>query len=217
MKIFAIVPVKKFENSKTRLSSMLTLDERIILSSLMLSSTLEVLACASLTEMVVVSSDRRVQGIASEHGARFLYEEKEKGVNSAVAIADSYCVKQGGDATIVVPEDLPLLDTTDIMMVCDLVANEGRCIVICPSSRYDGTNLLFRKPPDAMRTHYDNNSYITHIDIAKKLGIPVKIFFSKRLMYDIDTPEDVKQLAGGCSRSKTIEFLKQKAGRLSVT
>jgi 2-phospho-L-lactate guanylyltransferase len=153
MKTFAIVPVKKFKNSKTRLSPMLTVDERIILSSFMLSNTLEVLAGTSLAQVIVVSCDMRAQEIATMHGAKFLHEEKESGVNSAVAIADTYCIKEGADATIVVPEDLPLLDAIDITMVCELAENEANCIVICPSLRYDGTNVLLRKPPAAIGTH----------------------------------------------------------------
>src|SRR5918912_4170246 len=214
MKTYAIVPVKKFENSKTRLSPMLTPDERIILSSLMLSSTLEVLAYTQLAQVVVVSSDSGVQGIAARHGARFLHEEKDTGVNSAVTLADNYCVEKGADATVVVPEDLPLLKTMDIAMVCDFAVNDASCIVISPSIRYDGTNLLLRKRPRIMRTHFDNNSYVTHIETAKDLGIPIKLFFSKSLMSDVDTPEDIKQIAketGGIS--KTIDFLKQMAGK----
>jgi len=209
MKTVAIVPVKKFENSKTRLSAALTLDERMTLSSLMLSSTLEVLTCTSLAQVVVVSSDRRAQNLTVKHGAKFLYEEKENGVNSAVAIADRYCIEEeGADATIVVPEDLPLLDAMDIAMVCDLAKEQENCIVICPSIRFDGTNLLLRKPPSAMKTHYDNDSYEMHFTTAKELGVTVKIFFSKRLMSDVDTIGDIKQLAKERSTNKTIEFLK---------
>jgi 2-phospho-L-lactate/phosphoenolpyruvate guanylyltransferase len=209
MKTVAIVPVKKFENSKTRLSAALTLDERMTLSSLMLSSTLEVLACTSLAQIVVVSSDRRAQNLTVKHGAKFLYEEKENGVNSAVAIADRYCLEEeGADATIVVPEDLPLLHAIDIAMVCDLAKEQENCIVICPSIKFDGTNLLLRKPPSAMKTHYDNDSYEMHIMTAKELGVTVKIFFSKRLMSDVDTIEDIKQLAQERSKNKTLEFLK---------
>jgi len=209
MKTVAIVPVKKFENSKTRLSAALTLDERMTLSSLMLSSTLEVLTCTSLAQVVVVSSDRRAQNLTVKHGAKFLYEEKENGVNSAVAIADRYCIEEeGADATIVVPEDLPLLGAMDIAMVCDLAKEQENCIVICPSIRFDGTNLLLRKPPSAMKTHYDNDSYEMHFTTAKELGVTVKIFFSKRLMSDVDTIGDIKQLAKERSTNKTIEFLK---------
>lgn len=213
MKTFAIVPVKKFENAKTRLSPILGADDRIRLSSLMLDDTLSVLAgVQSLKGLVVVSGDRRAEEIAARHGAKFLHEEKESGVNSAVTLADSYCTEQGANATVVIPQDLPLLDAVDVVTVCDLAENETRCIVICPSLRYDGTNLLLRKPLSVIETYYDSDSYETHIKAAGKLGIPVKLFFSKKLMSDVDTPEDARQLAKEVGAGKTLEFLKSKFG-----
>jgi 2-phospho-L-lactate/phosphoenolpyruvate guanylyltransferase len=211
MKTFAIVPVKKFENAKTRLSPVLRPDERVRLSSLMLAQTLKVLAAVpSLQQIVVVSSDRRAGEIAAKHSAKFLREEKESDVNSAVMLADSYSARESADATIVIPQDLPLLDAADISMACELAEKEDRCVVITPSLRYDGTNLLLRKPPEVMKTLYDSDSYESHVRTATELGIPVKLFFSKRVMCDVDTPEDARQLAKetGPSGGGTLEFLK---------
>jgi 2-phospho-L-lactate guanylyltransferase len=214
MKTFAIIPVKKFENAKMRLSPMLNVDERVRLSSLMLDDTLSVLAGVQpLQQLVVVSADRRAAEIAARHGAKFLHEEKESGVNSAVALADRYCAEQGAAATVVIPQDLPLLDGVDVVMACEMAESEDGCIVICPSLRYDGTNLLLRKPPSVMQTHYDNDSYKAHIKSAGMLGIPVKLFFSKKLMFDVDTPEDAKQLAKETVSSKTLDFLNSKLGK----
>lgn len=211
---FAIVPVKKFESSKARLSSILSIDDRIRLSSLMLDDTLSVLVGAQvLRQIIVVSGDRRAEEIAAKHGAKFLHEQKESGVNAAVMMASSYCMEQGAGATVVIPQDLPLLDTVDIAMACDLAENEDRCIVICPSLRYDGTNLLLRKPPSVIETYYDNDSYQTHIKTAGERGIPVKLFLSKRLMSDLDTPEDARQLAKETSSSKTLEFIKSRLAK----
>lgn len=211
MKTFAIIPVKKFENAKTRLSPMLGADDRIRLSSLMLGDTLSVLAgVQSLQRLVVVSGDSRAGEISAKYGAKFLHEEKESGVNSAVALADRYCAEHGADATVVVPQDLPLLDAVDVAIACDLAENETKCIVICPSLRYDGTNLLLRKPPSLMETYYDSASYESHIKAAGKLGVPVKLFFSKKLMADVDTPEDARQLAKEAGTGKTLEFLRSR-------
>jgi 2-phospho-L-lactate guanylyltransferase len=82
--------------------------------------------------------------------------------------------------------------------------------VICPSLRYDGTNLLLRKPASVMETYYDSDSYETHIKVASRMGIPVKLFFSKKLMSDVDIPEDAMQLAKEAGSNKTLEFLKSK-------
>ena len=213
MKTFAIVPVKRFENAKTRLSSMLDTEDRIRLSSLMLEDTLQILSVApALMQVIIVSADKRADEIATKHGAKFLPEEKEKGVNSAVALADGYCIeKEAADATIVIPHDLPLLDTIVISKACELAEKESTCIVICPSVRYDGTNMLLRKPPSVIGTFYETDSYNMHVRTAIKLGIPVKPLLSKSLMYDIDTPEDALQLIKEENvAAKSLEFIKSK-------
>ena len=213
MKTFAIVPVKRFENAKTRLSSMLDTEDRIRLSSLMLEDTLQILSVATpLTQVIIVSADKRADEIATKHGAKFLPEEKEKGVNSAVALADGYCIeKEAADATIVIPHDLPLLDSIVISKACELAEKESTCIVICPSVRYDGTNMLLRKPPSVIGTFYETDSYNMHVRTAIKLGIPVKPLLSKSLMYDIDTPEDALHLIKEENvAAKSLEFIKSK-------
>jgi 2-phospho-L-lactate guanylyltransferase len=215
MKTFAIVPVKRFENAKTRLSSILDIDARIRLSLIMLEDTLQILSVVHLlTQVITVSADKRVEEIALKYGANFLLEEKERGVNSAVALADSYCKKEAAEATIVIPHDLPLLDSTDISRACELAENESRCIVICPSLRYDGTNMLLRKPPSIINTFYDADSYNMHIKEAIRLGIPVKRLFSKAIMHDIDTPEDVleiiKEEEEESVAARSLEFIKSK-------
>lgn len=213
MKTFAIVPVKRFENAKTRLSSMLDTEDRIRLSSLMLEDTLQILSVVPLlTQVIIVSADKRADEIATKHGAKFLPEEKEKGVNSAVALADGYCIeKEAADATIVIPHDLPLLDSIVISKACELAEKESTCIVICPSVRYDGTNMLLRKPPSVIGTFYETDSYNMHVRTAIKLGIPVKPLLSKSLMYDIDTPEDALQLIKEENvAAKSLEFIKSK-------
>jgi 2-phospho-L-lactate guanylyltransferase len=212
MKTFAIVPIKRFENAKTRLSSILDTDDRIRLSLLMLKDTLQILSAVhSLSQVITVSADKRVGEIAVKYGANFLLEEKERGVNSAVALADSYCMKKAADATMVIPHDLPLLDSTDISKACELAENESRCIVICPSLRYDGTNMLLRKPPSIIATFYDADSYNMHVKAAIRLGIPVKRLFSKALMHDIDTPEDALEvMKEETVTARSLEFIKSK-------
>jgi 2-phospho-L-lactate guanylyltransferase len=212
MKTFAIVPIKRFENAKTRLSSILDTDDRIRLSLLMLKDTLQILSAVhSLSQVITVSADKRVGEIAVKYGANFLLEEKERGVNSAVALADSYCMKKAADATMVIPHDLPLLDSTDISKACELAENESRCIVICPSLRYDGTNMLLRKPPSIIATFYDADSYNMHVKAAIRLGIPVKRLFSKALMHDIDTPEDALEIMEEETvTARSLEFIKSK-------
>ncbi|MGC1932171.1 MAG: 2-phospho-L-lactate guanylyltransferase [Candidatus Nitrosopolaris sp.] len=211
MKIFALVPVKKFESSKSRLAAVLSVDERIKLSELLLINTISVLTKSSaISEIVIVSSDEVAMEIARRNDAKFLKEVKDHGVNAAIARADDYSSESGADATIVIPQDLPLLSPADVNMICRKAESPERCLVICPSIRYDGSNALLRKPSRLLKTHYDEDSFKAHIRAATQVGIPVKVFLSKRIMMDLDTTEDIKILMKQRITNLPVAYLKSK-------
>jgi 2-phospho-L-lactate/phosphoenolpyruvate guanylyltransferase len=216
LKVFAIVPVKNFESGKSRLASLLTVEERIRLSELFLDCTLNTLTNTSvISNVVVVSSDKRAEAIAKIYDAKFLQEKKDQGVNAAVALADVYISEYDVDATIVIPQDLPLLLAEDIEHMCTSAQEHEKCLVICPSLRFDGSNALLRRPPLLITTNYDNDSYNIHIKKAKASNATVKIIKTKRIMTDIDTVEDVINLIkiysiNKDSINKAVVFLKSK-------
>jgi 2-phospho-L-lactate/phosphoenolpyruvate guanylyltransferase len=192
--IFAIIPIKRFENSKSRLASLFSLQERVTLSGFMLDDTLATLATSRcFDKILVVTGDSRAKQIADSRGAVVVWQESDTGVNSAVALGDAYSAKAGVHATVVVPQDLPLMSSQDVAGVCDL-ASSSPCVAVCPSLRFDGTNVLLRSPPMAITTHYDNNSYESHLNAAATAGLPVKVIDSKNLMFDLDTPNDIGDL-----------------------
>ncbi len=216
MKVFAIVPVKNFESGKSRLASLLTVEERVKLSELFLDYTLNTLTNTSvISNVVVVSSDKRAEGIAKIHNAKFLQEKKNQGVNAAVSLADVYISDYAVDATIVIPQDLPLLLPEDIERICTSAQEHEKCLVICPSLRFDGSNALLRRPPLLISTNYDNDSYNVHIKKAKASDAIIKIIKTERIMTDIDTVEDVINLIKINSRNKNninkaVSFLTSK-------
>ncbi|HYA82618.1 MAG TPA: 2-phospho-L-lactate guanylyltransferase [Candidatus Bathyarchaeia archaeon] len=211
MKIFALVPVKRFESSKSRLSSVLNVVERKELSELLLINTLSVLREASaISEIVIVSSDQVAMEIARRNGAKVLRESKDGGVNAAIARADDYSSENGAEATLVIPQDLPLLVAADVNMICRKAESADRCLVVSPSIRYDGSNALLRKPSRLLKTSYDEDSFNAHIRAATKVGIPIKVFLSKRIMLDLDTTEDIKILMNKAITNLPLDYLKSK-------
>ena len=211
LKIFAIVPVKRFENGKSRLAPLLSTVERVKLCELLLDETLYTLkkTCA-ISEVIVVSSDKRAEKIAKVYGASFLIEYKEGGVNTAVAIADNYCKRADVDASIVIPQDLPLMTSRDIDIICKSSEEYEKCMIICPSLRYDGSNALLRKPSLLIKTYYDNNSFGMHITAAKEIGAILKIIHLARIMIDLDTIDDARNLTKESTMSQSILYLRNK-------
>lgn len=211
MKTFALIPVKRFECSKSRLARVLSIDERIKLSELLLVNTIRVLTKSSaISEIVVISSDEVAMDIAKRNNTKFLREAKDRGVNAAIAIADNYSSEKGAEATIVIPQDLPLIMAADVDMICSKAEALERCLVVCPSVRYDGSNALLRKPSRLLETHYDQDSFNAHIRAARQVGIPIKIFLSKRIMVDLDTTEDIKILMKQQIANLPVAYLKSR-------
>jgi 2-phospho-L-lactate guanylyltransferase len=211
LRIFAIVPAKQFEKGKSRLASLLDIHDRVKLGELLLDSTLHTLENATaLYSTVVISTDVRAKRIAKMHGAIFVDEGKRIGVNNAVNMANDYCTQAGAVATVVVPQDLPLALSEDIDMVCNAAKDYDRCLIICPSARYDGSNVLLRRPPKLIDSHYDNNSFNMHINAAKKIGAKIKIILSRRMMRDLDTLEDAQYLAKEPRTCKSLVYLRSK-------
>lgn len=211
LKIFAIVPAKQFEKGKSRLASLLDIHDRVKLGELLLDSTLHNLENATaLYSTVVISTDVRAKRIAKMHGAIFVDEGKHIGVNNAVNMANDYCTQAGAVATVVVPQDLPLTLSEDIDMVCNAAKDYDRCLIICPSARFDGSNVLLRRPPKLIDSHYDNNSFNMHINAAKKIGAKIKIILSRRMMRDLDTLEDAQYLAKEPRTCKSLVYLRSK-------
>jgi 2-phospho-L-lactate guanylyltransferase len=215
LKVFAIVPVKNFERGKSRLQSLLTVEDRIKLSELFLDLTLSTLTKTPvISEVIIVSSDIRAEEIVKKYDAIFLGEKKDQGVNAAVALADTYISECIVDASIVIPQDLPLLLPEDIEYICAEAQNHERCLVICPSIRFDGSNALLRRPPLLLKTSYEHDSYNIHIKKAKALNATVKVIPIKRIMIDIDTIEDIRKIIKFSSANKVVAFLKSKMKKI---
>jgi 2-phospho-L-lactate guanylyltransferase len=215
LKIVAIVPVKNFERGKSRLASLLTVKERIKLSELFLDNTLNTLTKTPvISQSVIISSDKRAEEIVKKYDAIFLGEKKDKGVNAAVALADTHIPEYAVDASIVIPQDLPLLLPEDIECICTAAEKNERCLVICPSLRFDGSNALLRRPPLLLKTNYDNDSYNIHIKNAEASNACVKSIHIKRIMIDIDTIEDIIKLTEFSSTNKVVAFLKSKIKKI---
>jgi len=185
--------------------------ERKELSQLLLTNTLSVLTEAStISEIIIVSSDEGAMEIARKNGAEVLRESEDHGVNAAIARADDYSIENGAEATLVIPQDLPLLVAADVNMICRNAESPDRCLVVCPSIRYDGSNALLRKPSRLLKTSYDQDSFNAHIRAATKSGIPIKVFLSKRIMLDLDTTEDLKILMHQEITNLPLDYLKSK-------
>jgi 2-phospho-L-lactate guanylyltransferase len=192
LKIAALVPVKQFELSKTRLE--LTKNQKIVLTELMLKFTIiNLKKCKSISAIVTISEDERVEKISKIYETKFIFS-KEKGVNFAIDAGDNYCKEKMVKSNIIVPIDLILLNPYEIELLLFVARKHQRCSIIVPSMRIDGTNILLRQPFNMFETSYDNNSYFNHIQSSKKANAQTIIIKSVNLSEDLDTMDDYNRI-----------------------
>jgi len=190
LRIGAIIPVKTFSRAKTRLNLSQEKTEKICEE--MLASVLQNVTRSALIEKtVLVSKDEKALGIGKKFGAIGIYDESEQGVNSAVLLADDYFSQEGFEATMVFPQDIPLIQPEDVETLYQMRTSD-RCVLVVPSRKFDGTNALFRTPTNVMETHYDEDSYKIHLNTAEKRNASSALVLIRRIMLDIDDQSDLK-------------------------
>jgi len=190
LRIGAIIPVKTFSRAKTRLNLSQDRTERIC--EAMLESVLQNVTRSDIIEKtVLVSKDEKALGIGKKFGALGIYDESEQGVNSAVLLADDYFSQEGFGATMVFPQDIPLIQPEDVGTLYQMRTSD-RCVLVVPSRKFDGTNALFRTPTNVMETHYDEDSYKIHMNTAEKRNASSALVLIRRIMLDIDDQSDLR-------------------------
>ena len=192
MKTAAIIPVKTFSKAKTRLGLSSEQTEQICV--IMLEEILKILSISpQIDKIIIVTKDRKALEVSKKFDTVQIIDDKESGVNDAVSLADEYLLKNGFEASIVFPQDIPYIKTQDIDFVLKFETDSNFAIIV-PSRRFDGTNALVRNPINLMKTHYDEDSYKIHMSTAKEATRDVSLVFVKRIMWDVDNMEDLKFL-----------------------
>lgn len=192
----AIVPVKSFGAAKTRLD--MPPRRRAELCSLMLREVLGALSASpEISRTFVVTGDAGAAALARESGASVVPDGEEAGVNRAVELAAGPVRESGASATLVLPQDVPLVEPADIsaLMRTQMPPN---FVTVVPSRRFDGTNALLRMPPGIMGTSYDEDSYRAHMASARRSTSNASVLFVPRIMQDVDVLDDLRSaLASG--------------------
>ncbi|MDG6986035.1 MAG: 2-phospho-L-lactate guanylyltransferase [Nitrososphaerota archaeon] len=197
-----VVPVKS--SGKSRLSPVLSAEERRALSVALFRGVMKAVRGAGLIgSCLVVSSDSDVLSTASKCGATPVEEPGDRGVNAAVERG----MGEAGWAAqfLVIPSDLPLLKSSDLTDLLRLRA-AGVGLLISPSAAFDGTNALLFPRGLRFPLSYDRDSFWNHLRSASELGLRTGIFAKGGVMFDVDSPEDLRALAASASRSEAASI-----------
>ena len=191
MSLWAIVPVKPLRRGKSRLSGVLSEEERTVLNFSMLAHTLEVAGSVlEIEQILVISRDPAALALAREHDARTVQEERNSSLNTALRRATIVAQAYASDGILVLPADLPLLEKEDLEEIIRHAVNPP-VMVIAPDRRRNGTNSLLIRPAGTIDYAYGPGSFRSHLERAQKQGLRVEICEIPSIGLDLDLPEDL--------------------------
>lgn len=192
MSVWVIIPVKPLVRAKSRLSPLLSSEQRMQLAENLLRHVIAtVRSVPEIAGTLVISRDSKALAIAREGGAHTVQESGTPELNNALMRATSVVRGWRGAAVFVLPADLPLLNPADVRGVLDL-GQEENTVVIATDERQDGTNAMLIRPPGLIPYAYGPGSFHRHVALAREAGATVRVYRSEQLMLDIDMPDDLE-------------------------
>ena len=207
--VWAVVPIKGGDRVKRRLSPVLPLALRRALAVAMAEDVLCALTGAhSLAGVVVVTPDAEISRIAVRYGARTFSEGAADGHTTAVMTAAAALEREGMQAMLCVPGDLPLLTRFDV----DRVVAEHRSpldFVIVPSRDLSGSNAVLCAPPTGVPLRFGVDSFGGHLLAARRAGIEAKVLRLPAIELDIDNPADLDLFMRESSATHTFRLLRE--------
>jgi 2-phospho-L-lactate guanylyltransferase len=188
--IWALVPIKRMQHSKSRLSGVLDPVERKALARAMLCDVLAALGrVETLAGILVVTDDADATSIATSCGASVLADPVEAGLNEAVLHGMRHLDAEGRAGVIVVPADIPFVTPAEFAAV--LSAMRYSPVVAVPATRDGGTNILAASPPALLTPAFGRDSFARHVAAAHAFGIEPQILSLNGAGHDIDTAADL--------------------------
>jgi 2-phospho-L-lactate guanylyltransferase len=200
--IYAIIPVSKFKDAKTRLSPFLSQSEREGLLKAMLKDVVGSLQ-NFIDNIVIISHDEDVLNFAKELGTIALKENDNSNLNLGLNQAMEF-VKDKALKVLIIPSDIPLISKSNIETIIDYSKQQEFIIV---PSRGGGTNSLIIKPL-SIEMEFGDYSFFKHINNGHKNNLNPVVYDSFFLSLDVNTTEDLGEIILHGKGSETEKYLK---------
>ncbi|MGA9979933.1 MAG: 2-phospho-L-lactate guanylyltransferase [Candidatus Sulfotelmatobacter sp.] len=190
-----LVPVKNLSGAKQRLASLLDQKSRTELAQAMLHDVLSTLAAwndAHRLGVAIVSSDPFAIELARQYQFEIIPDPANPGETGAIEMATQICVDRGVANTLVIPADIPLIQSWELEEILKQAPAEGSVLV--PAADGRGTNAAYRSPAALFPLRFGNDSFKPHHDAAQATNKPCIVLRLPGIAVDVDSPEDLQHL-----------------------
>jgi 2-phospho-L-lactate guanylyltransferase len=188
-----LVPVKNLSGAKQRLASVLDQAARTELAHAMLTDVLEAIAAFGSDDVSLVTSDPFAVDLANQFAFEIIRDDANLSETDAIEMATRVCESRGIDSVLVMPGDIPLIEAAEIRAIYDSAPPNGAVLV--PSRDKRGTNAVLRRPASLFPLRFGNDSFMPHLSAAIATDSSCVVLSLPGIALDIDTPEDLRELA----------------------
>ncbi|MGA8154481.1 MAG: 2-phospho-L-lactate guanylyltransferase [Terriglobales bacterium] len=203
-----LVPVKNLSNAKQRLAAVLDQESRTELAQAMLFDVLEALAAWTDRPGVgVVTSDLFAISLAQRFCFEVIPDNANRSETEAIEMATQVCESRGIDSTLVIPGDVPLIQSVELEQILKSAPAEGS--VLAPAADGRGTNAAFRRPAGLFPLRFGNESFKPHLAAAHATGKPCVVLSLPGIALDVDSPSDLRQLAEAAGNTRSQRLARQ--------
>jgi len=191
MSLWAIIPIKPLSRGKSRLSSVLSDQERENLNHNLLNRSINCLKqVQEIDQIIIISHDPAVLSLSREFGVKTLQENRNTNLNNALRKATQAAKAFNATKLLIIPADLPFMMPEDLISMI-YKSKSAPEIIIAPDRKMYGTNALFINPTGILDYDFGQWSFKKHIEQAERKKISVVIYNNDRLGFDLDLPEDM--------------------------
>lgn len=176
MYFHALIPFKP-QNPKTRLSCVMSQEEREAFAAAMLEDVVAAVNRTGCSATLLTTSPY------SCPGARVAI--RKEGLNEAI----NWAIPQFHCPALIIMADLPLVNDSALQAV--LGTNADMAVV---PGRGGGTNVIFLKQPGCFTARYYGSSFRKHLVMAEECGFSIEVIDSFRLSTDIDEKDDLAEV-----------------------
>jgi len=203
-----LIPVKRLSQAKQRLASLLGQPARTELAQAMLLDVLEALdQWAGRPDVGVVTGDPFALELARQFSLEIIVDTANQGESEAIERATRVCQSRGIESTLVIPGDIPLVQSWELEKVLEAAPLEGT--VLAPAADGRGTNAAFRRPSGLFPLRFGNDSFRPHLAAAHATGKPCVVLSLAGIALDIDSPSDLRQLAAAPGETRSQQLARR--------
>lgn len=190
-----VVPVKRLQQAKSRLSGFLEPAARQQLVITLVRHVIDTVYRSIVSQSIpariwLVSPDPALRDVTDNKDVEWFPDPVEE-LNAALTVARHHLQQCGCSSMMILAGDLPFLTVDDVRLLIAALTNYD--VVLAPDQEQRGTNALGVRLPSPLPFGFGTDSAAQMMRSAARLGLRVHLVHTPTLAFDLDDGERLQQ------------------------